>query len=188
MTKRVLSVGNCVPDNRAITAMLQNYFSVEVVPADNLTDTLTQLNSSRFDLVLVNRVLDRDGSEGLEVIRQIKSTANLRDTPVMMITNFADHQQRAVEAGALAAFVTARIILFIGKEKSISLTDADYIGTTGTVSSTIRKNRIGRVSVEVKGRFRRLPAKSIDGEKIEKGAKIEIVDKEHGYRRNVSAN
>ena len=104
MSKRVLSVGNCGPDNRAITAMLESQFGAEVVPVDNGSQTLAQLRGQAFHLVLVNRVLDRDGGDGLDVIRQIKTAADLPDTPVMMITNFPDHQQLAQAAGALEGF------------------------------------------------------------------------------------
>ena len=103
MTRRVLSVGNCGPDNRAITLMLEEYFSAKVIPVNDLPQTLEQLRDA-VDLILVNRVLDRDGSDGLEVIRQIKSASNQPDTPVMMITNFPEHQQRALDAGALEGF------------------------------------------------------------------------------------
>jgi two-component system chemotaxis response regulator CheY len=104
MTKRVLSIGNCGPDTRAITTMLQDHFAVEVTPVDDLAQSLEKLGNDSYDLVLVNRVLDRDGSDGLEVIRYIKATDNVGDVPVMMITNFPEHQQRAQEAGALEGF------------------------------------------------------------------------------------
>ncbi len=104
MSKRVLSVGNCVPDNRAIAAMIESQFQAEVLSAESLVQTLALMRAQSFDLVLVNRVLDRDGSDGLEVIRQIKAAADLCDTPVMLITNFPEYQQRRQEAGALEGF------------------------------------------------------------------------------------
>lgn len=104
MSKRVLSVGNCVPDNRAITAILESQFGAKVVPVDNASQTLEQLRGQPFDLVLVNRVLDRDGGDGLDVIRQIKAAVEVQHTPVMMITNFPDHQQLAQAAGAVEGF------------------------------------------------------------------------------------
>lgn len=104
MSKRVLSVGNCEPDTRAIAALIEGQFEAVVEPVDDLAQTMQQLRTRPYDLVLINRILDRDGSEGLEVIRQIKSVPELRETPVMMITNFAEHQQLAQEAGAIEGF------------------------------------------------------------------------------------
>ena len=104
MCKRVLNVGNCGPDNRAITAMIERHFAAEVDSVDDALQTMQQLRTQTYDLVLVNRILDRDGSDGLEVIQQIKTAPDTSDTPVMMITNFPDHQQRAQEVGALEGF------------------------------------------------------------------------------------
>jgi len=84
--------------------MLQKHFTADVESADNLSQTINQLRNHRYHLVLVNRILDKDGSEGLEVIRQIRQHPDLRDTPLMMITNYAEHQQLAQEVGALKGF------------------------------------------------------------------------------------
>jgi two-component system chemotaxis response regulator CheY len=62
------------------------------------------LKSDRFDLVLVNRKLDVDYSDGLEVIRQIKSDPAIADVPVMLVTNYPEHQDAAVAAGAVRGF------------------------------------------------------------------------------------
>ena len=102
--KRVLDVGNCPPDHVAIRSMIQKHFSAQVVQAHGLEDTLEALGKDRFDLVLVNRKLDCDYSDGLGVIQAIKSQADLPAVPVMMITNHAEHQQRAIHAGAEMGF------------------------------------------------------------------------------------
>ena len=104
MSKRVLSVGNCVPDNRVIAAMIERQFQAELLSTESLVQTLALMRAQSFDLVLVNRVLDRDGSDGLEVVRRIKAAADLCDIPVMLITNFPEYQQRAEAAGALEGF------------------------------------------------------------------------------------
>ena len=102
--KRVLDVGNCAPDHAAIRSMIQGSFSAEVVQAHGLDDTLAALREGRFDLVLVNRKLDRDYSDGLQVIQAIKSASDVPPAPVMMITNYDDHQQKAVDIGAEPGF------------------------------------------------------------------------------------
>ncbi len=104
MNKRVLSVGNCAADHRAISGLLEKQFAAQVVPANSLSTTLEQLRSESYALVLVNRILDLDGSDGLKVIAQIKADAALRHVPVMMITNFPEHQQVAQLAGAVEGF------------------------------------------------------------------------------------
>jgi len=104
MSKRVLDIGNCVPDHRAIVAMIESNFEAKVCQADEWDDAAGQLRTQPFDLVLVNRRLDSDDSDGLEVIRRIKQDAQLKSLPVMLMTNFAAYQQQAVQAGAVEGF------------------------------------------------------------------------------------
>jgi len=104
MSKRVLDVGNCVPDHAAIRGLLEGTFGAEVVQAHGPDDTLAALRQGDFDLVLVNRKLDQDYSDGLEIIKAIKADAALARTPVMLITNYEDHQAAAIAAGAEAGF------------------------------------------------------------------------------------
>jgi len=104
MAKRVLDIGNCVPDHGAIRAMLEKTFRAEVVQADGTSDALTALQKEPFDLILVNRKLDQDYSDGLDVIKSIKSDAKLASVPCMLITNYPDQQQVAVAAGAEYGF------------------------------------------------------------------------------------
>jgi len=102
--KTVLDVGNCGPDHSAITAMLNKHFGVEVLRADQLSDTLAILGRQPVDLVLINRKLDIDYSDGIDILRVIKNSESYRDIPVMLITNYAEHQQQAVDAGAVLGF------------------------------------------------------------------------------------
>jgi CheY-like chemotaxis protein len=104
MTKRVLDVGQCGPDHAAIRAFLSRHFDVEVVQAHGLQDTLDHLRRGRFDLVLVNRKLDADYSDGIEIVRQIKADPAIANVAVMLVTNYPDHQAAAVSAGALHGF------------------------------------------------------------------------------------
>jgi CheY-like chemotaxis protein len=104
MSKRVLDVGNCVPDHAAIRRLVEGNFDAEVIQAHGADDALAALVADRFDLVLVNRKLDRDYSDGIEVIRQIKAEPRTAAVPVMLITNYSDHQDTAVAAGAERGF------------------------------------------------------------------------------------
>jgi two-component system chemotaxis response regulator CheY len=102
--KRILSVGQCGPDHGAIARAFQQSFGAEVVGVDTSLEAVEKLRSEPFALVLVNRVYDADGSSGLEFIKQVKSDEALRDTPVMLVSNYEDAQQEAVAAGAVRGF------------------------------------------------------------------------------------
>lgn len=109
MPKRVLSVGQCMPDHTAISRMLKSRFGVEVVAADKADDALAALRGGPIDLVLVNRKLDCDYTDGLEIIGQIKSDAALKNVPCMLISNYAEYQETAVAAGAEYGFGKAEL-------------------------------------------------------------------------------
>ena len=104
MPKRVLDIGNCSLDHGAISTMLRKQFAADVVQCHGADDSLAALREGQFDLVLVNRKLDRDYTDGLDIINQIKADAELAATPCMLITNHADQQQLAVQAGAELGF------------------------------------------------------------------------------------
>ena len=104
MAKRILDVGNCGPDFSSISEFLTANFTCEVLQAHGPEDTLATLRSGQVDLVLVNRKLDRDYSDGIEIIKQIKADDNLKSVPVMLITNYPEHQDAAVKAGAEHGF------------------------------------------------------------------------------------
>ncbi|MDA1052794.1 MAG: response regulator [Planctomycetota bacterium] len=104
VTKRVLDVGNCVPDHASICSLIENNFAAQVVQSHGLEDTLATLRDGGIDLVLVNRKLDRDYTDGIEIIKQIKDDTDLAATPCMLITNQADHQEQAVQVGAALGF------------------------------------------------------------------------------------
>ncbi len=108
-SKRVLSVGQCMADHSGITWMMRQQFGAEVVPAGTAADALRQLRQQHFDLVLVNRVLDRDRSSGLDVIRQIKADKDLQQLPIMLVSNYADAQEQAEKLGAVPGFGKAAL-------------------------------------------------------------------------------
>jgi len=110
MTRRVLDVGQCNPDHSTITQFLTANFDVEVVRAHLFDDAMEQLRSGRFDLVLVNRLLDQDHSEGSEVIKAMQADAGLKTTPVMLVSNFADAHESAVALGGKYGFGKAALL------------------------------------------------------------------------------
>jgi two-component system, chemotaxis family, chemotaxis protein CheY len=120
MTKRVLSIGQCRMDHGSIAGMLERHFAAETVAADGLADGVDELRCGAFDLVLVNRRLDSDGGDGLEVIRGIKSERALAATPVMLVTNFPEFQAQAIALGAEPGFGKSSINAAQTKERLAS--------------------------------------------------------------------
>lgn len=102
--KKVLDVGQCQMDHGALRRLIQGRFEAEVTQAHSADQALARLRASPFDLVLVNRKLDADYSDGLEIIKQIKADPQLADINVMLVTNYAEHQAQAVAAGAEPGF------------------------------------------------------------------------------------
>ena len=84
--------------------MLERSFGVEVAQTHGPDDTLAAVREQPFDLVLVNRKLDQDYSDGLDIIRAIKQDPQLAKLPCMLITNYPDQQKTAVAAGAEYGF------------------------------------------------------------------------------------
>jgi CheY-like chemotaxis protein len=91
-------------DHNSIRGLLERSFGAEVVQAHGPDDALAALRRATFDLVLVNRKLDADYSDGLEIIKAIKSDEQLQSIPCMLITNYPEHQETALAAGAERGF------------------------------------------------------------------------------------
>jgi CheY-like chemotaxis protein len=104
MKKRILDIGNCGPDHAAIRTYLTRNFDCEVVQVDDAAGAFAELTAAPFDLVLVNRKLDIDYSDGIDVIRALKADPTTAAVPVMLVTNYPERQDAAVAAGALRGF------------------------------------------------------------------------------------
>ena len=104
MQLKVLDVGNCSPDHAAICKLLTTNFDAQVLKANNAFETFKILSSEPIQLVLVNRKLDEDYSDGIEIIKQMKADSKLAAIPVMLVTNYEEHQLQAMELGAMRGF------------------------------------------------------------------------------------
>lgn len=102
--KTVLSVGQCGFDHGSISRFLRAHFDVDVTPAATAADGLTYLQQRTCDLVLVNRIFDADGDEGLAFIKTLKDDPKFAQLPVMLVTNYRDYAERAIAIGALPGF------------------------------------------------------------------------------------
>ena len=100
----VLDVGSCIPDHNMIRRLLTEHFDVQIDQVMFVNDALTRMREQPYALVLVNRLIFDDGSQGIELLHQAKADAHLAKTPVIMISNFAKAQDAAIAAGAKRGF------------------------------------------------------------------------------------
>ncbi len=107
---RVLSVGQCAFDHGRIARFLEQSFEAQVLAADTHAEALDLLGrENRMDLVLINRVGDRDGASGLDLIRTIMADSSLRNLPVMLVSNDVNAQAEAERLGARPGFGKAEL-------------------------------------------------------------------------------
>ncbi len=101
---RILSVGQCAFDHGSLTRYLHKILDAEVEAADTSAEALDRLKTEPFDLVLVNRIGDRDGQPGIHLIRALKNEGSLSETRVMLVSDHQSAQEEAIQAGALKGF------------------------------------------------------------------------------------
>jgi len=106
---RVLDVGQCGVDHASIRSLISANFRADVDRVASIEGALAMLRERRYDLVLVNRIIDADGSEGIELIHGVRQEAPLRDMPIMLVSNYPDAQAEAVAAGARPGFGKAEL-------------------------------------------------------------------------------
>ncbi len=123
--RRVLDVGNCGPDHAALRRMFSMNFGAELLQTHHLADTLEVLKQQPVDLVVINRKLDQDYSDGVEILKRIKEIPEYADLPVMIITNYAEHQAAAVELGAVEGFGKLEINSKETRAKLSAILEAD---------------------------------------------------------------
>ena len=104
MPKTVVDCGNCGPDFHSIRQFVTSHFDAVVVQTHGADDTMRLLRQRDVDLVTVNRKLDRDYSDGMDVVKMIKADEQYGKIPVMLVTNYEEHQQQAMDAGCVRGF------------------------------------------------------------------------------------
>jgi len=102
--RRVLDVGQCDFDHARISRMLADGFNAHVDRAHDADAACEAVAREVYDLVLINRLLDVDGSEGTALIERLLADDTTRDTPVMLVSNYPDAQEGAVRLGAEPGF------------------------------------------------------------------------------------
>jgi CheY-like chemotaxis protein len=109
VSKRVLDVGQCNPDHSSLSHFLTSNFDVQVDRSHEMDDTLQKLQSNHYDMVMINRKLDRDYSDGMEILRKIKADDATKEIPIVLISNYDDAQEAAIKAGAAPGFGKAQL-------------------------------------------------------------------------------
>jgi response regulator RpfG family c-di-GMP phosphodiesterase len=102
--KLILDIGQCDADHFRIARMLGEMLDAGVIRAHSLDEARQLLESQTVDLILVNRLLDRDGSSGIAVIEALLESESSSAAPVMLVSNYEDAQRAAMAAGAARGF------------------------------------------------------------------------------------
>jgi two-component system chemotaxis response regulator CheY len=119
---RILSVGQCGYDHGQISRQLGRQHDAEVAAAATHDEALAAVRAGGIDLVLVNRIGDRDGASGLDLIRALKADPQTSAVPVMLVSNLPDAQEEAVNLGAIRGFGKSEL----GSPKEIAALDAVF--------------------------------------------------------------
>lgn len=99
--KKVLSVGQCNPDHNAIKNYFESNFDCQIIRIDSTEEALLELRKKAYDLVLVNRKLDIDYTDGTILVQAMQNDDELRKTPIMLISNYPEFQKEAIALGAI---------------------------------------------------------------------------------------
>lgn len=99
--KKVLSVGQCNPDHNSLFQFLTMNFKCSVVRIDSTEEAMSRLEKESFDLVMVNRKLDIDYTDGTILIEKMKKSPKFNRIPVMLVSNYPEYQDEAVKLGAI---------------------------------------------------------------------------------------
>jgi CheY-like chemotaxis protein len=125
MKKRVLDVGQCPPDHSAIRHLMES-LGAEVQQVALPSEAVNVLKQESFDLVLVNRKIDQDYTDGIELVTMMKQ--NEIAVPVMLVSNYADAQAQAVSMGAVQGFGKDQLRLPETKDRILSVLQSGVPG------------------------------------------------------------
>lgn len=106
---RVLDVGNCDPDHGMISSMLRDHFDVVIDRVMFVDEAIQLLREKTYDLVLFNRLVFADSSPGIELLKRAKVEPETAETPMMMVSNFAEAQASSIASGGAPGFGKAAV-------------------------------------------------------------------------------
>lgn len=103
----ILSVGQCGIDGPSMESFLTRRLKAKVMQADSAAAAQRMALSQPADLILINRILARDGTRGLDVLRALRSAGCT--APIMLVSDRPDAQDEAAAAGATRGFGKAEL-------------------------------------------------------------------------------
>jgi len=101
--KKILSIGQCGFDSSGIKTLVEAV-GAEYNEARTFADANNRLAEEVYDLVLVNRVTDADGSLGINFISDMIAKKSDKKPAVMMVSNYEEAQRDAMALGAVEGF------------------------------------------------------------------------------------
>ncbi len=107
--QKLLIVGQCDFDYQRISFVVKKNYNIEIHRADLFDDAIQSALDTQYDLIMINRLLDIDRSEGMAVLHELKSNPQTEHTPVMIISDYQEAQEAAVAAGASLGFGKATL-------------------------------------------------------------------------------
>ena len=100
--KKVLSVGQCNPDHSSLRNYFESNFDCEIIRIDSTAEALAELEKNSYDLVLVNRKLDIDYTDGTILVEEMQKNSKMKQIPIMLISNYPEYQKEAILLGAVS--------------------------------------------------------------------------------------
>lgn len=107
--QKLLIVGQCDFDYQRISFFLSKIYDIEIHRADSFDNAIQKAIDQQFDLIMINRLMDLDRSEGMAILHELKSNPQTENTPAMIISDYQDAQDAAVAAGASPGFGKATL-------------------------------------------------------------------------------
>lgn len=100
-----LDVGQCDYDHGRIKALLE-LVGCQVRRAHTGEQARAVVAEGTVSLVLVNRILDGDGADGVALIAELVRLAghNAARCSIMLVSNYPEYQENAVSVGAMPGF------------------------------------------------------------------------------------
>ena len=92
-----------IDDDESLTSVYSTGLAkdgVDVTVASTGQDGINKLKAEKFDLVILDQVLP--DTSGLEVLKEIKSTDEIKNIPVIILSNFGQEElvKQALDIGA----------------------------------------------------------------------------------------
>jgi CheY-like chemotaxis protein len=103
---RILDVCPCSFDHADMRGLIGGICSATVQQVRTGAEALEKLKTQSYHLVLINRTLDGP-MDGLSLLAAIRAKAS--PPPTMLISNYADAQEKARQLGALPGFGRAQM-------------------------------------------------------------------------------